>query len=126
MADTVKKEEKDEKPGSSRKTWDKDEWAAKARAKDEEHVERAKEAEQAAKTGKRPRTHLTELPKPTKNAEQRTGDLGIEKNLNKTMLVQTNTTGPGQRGGGFYCDLCNITKKDSMSYLDHLNSRIRM
>ncbi|CAD6579578.1 MAG: hypothetical protein TREMPRED_002522 [Tremellales sp. Tagirdzhanova-0007] len=30
-----------------RKQWDKDEWAAKAKAKDEEHAERAKDAEKA-------------------------------------------------------------------------------
>lgn len=32
----------------------------------------------------------------------RTEDLGIEKNLNKTMIVQTSTTGTGPRGAGFY------------------------
>jgi hypothetical protein len=40
-----------EQPVSTRKGWDKDEWAAKAKAKDEENVERAKQAESALKQG---------------------------------------------------------------------------
>jgi hypothetical protein len=35
----------------------------------------------------------------------RTEDLEIEKNLNKTMIVQTSTTGTGQRGAGFYVSI---------------------
>lgn len=42
------------------------------------------------------------MPKPTKLLQARTEDLGLHKNLNKTMLVQTTTTGKGPRGAGFY------------------------
>jgi hypothetical protein len=53
--------------------------------------------------GKRPRYNdMDDLPKPTEHMKQRTEDVGINKNLNKTMLVQTSTTGKGPRGAGFY------------------------
>jgi U4/U6.U5 tri-snRNP component SNU23 len=56
-----------------------------------------------SRSGKRPRYHETDdLPKPTEHMKQRTEDLGIEKNLNKTVLVQATTTGKGPRGAGFY------------------------
>lgn len=56
-------------------------------------------------TGKKPKRKMEDLPKATKKLEARTEDLGIEKNLNKTVLVQTTTTGKGPRGAGFYVSL---------------------
>lgn len=35
--------------------------------------------------------------------------MGIEKNLGKTVLVQTTTTGKGPRGAGFYVSLLSLT-----------------
>ncbi|KAK1927825.1 hypothetical protein DB88DRAFT_479390 [Papiliotrema laurentii] len=109
----------------SRKQWDKSEWEAKAKAKDAEYAEKAKAAEDAMAHGKRPKfkNPMDDLPKPTKDLQRRTEDLGLEKGLNKTTLVQISTSGKGPRGPGFYCEMCNRTLKDSLSYLDHLNSR---
>ncbi|RSH94855.1 hypothetical protein EHS25_004661 [Saitozyma podzolica] len=104
-----------------RPEWNKDEWAAKAKEKDEKYAEQAKANEAAMKQGKRPRYNdMDDMPKPTEHMKQRTEDVGINKNLNKTMLVQTSTTGKGPRGAGFY------TLKDSLSYLDHLNGRYHL
>ncbi|KAK8861725.1 hypothetical protein IAR55_002548 [Kwoniella newhampshirensis] len=114
---------------AARPTWNKDEWAAKAKAKDEEGVEHAKAAEAALAAGKRPpKRHdaMDDLPKPTKALEARSEALDLNKNLNKTMLVQTTTTGKGPRGAGFYCEMCNRTFKDSLSYLDHINGRFHL
>ncbi|KAJ1311225.1 hypothetical protein OPQ81_009725 [Rhizoctonia solani] len=89
-----------------RRRWDKEEYAQKAKEKDEEARQRMKENEELIQKGKRPRKHKTEdLPKPTENMKQREHDL----------------EGPGQPG--FYCDLCQRTLKDTSAYLDHLNSR---
>lgn len=54
--------------------------------------------------GKKPRFNnpRDDLPKPTKELQAREGDLGIEKNLNKTMLVQGSSGGRGPKGPGFY------------------------
>lgn len=75
--------------------------------------------------GKKPRRFREELPKPTELMQQREAPLELDKNLNKTMLVQN----PGARGSGqpgFYCEVCNRTCKDSVGYLDHINGRTRM
>ncbi|OCF44071.1 hypothetical protein I317_02024 [Kwoniella heveanensis CBS 569] len=114
-----------------RPTWDKEEWAAKAKAKDEQNAEYAKAAEQAMAEGKLPprRKLGDDLPAPTKKLEfndARKSDMDLNKNLNKTMLVQTSTTGKGPRGAGFYCEMCDRTFKDSLSYLDHINGRTHL
>ena len=55
----------------------------------------------------------------------REGPLELDKNLNKTMVVQ-NLGGKGPGQPGFYCETCSRTYKDSTSYLDHINSRARV
>ncbi|WVF65991.1 hypothetical protein IAT40_000729 [Kwoniella sp. CBS 6097] len=115
----------------ARPAWDKEEWAAKAKAKDEQNAEYAKAAEQAMAEGKLPprRKIGDDHPAPTKKLEftdARKSDMDLNKNLNKTMLVQTSTTGKGPRGAGFYCDMCDRTFKDSLSYLDHINGRTHL
>lgn len=57
--------------------------------------------------------------------KRREHDLELDKNLNKTMVVQNpGGRGPGQPG--FYCETCNRTYKDSTGYMDHINGRARM
>jgi U4/U6.U5 tri-snRNP component SNU23 len=56
--------------------------------------------------------------------KRREGSLELDKNLNKTMVVQNpGGRGPGQPG--FYCEACSRTYKDSVGYLDHINSKAR-
>lgn len=75
--------------------------------------------------GKKPRRGKKDnLPKPTELMKRREGSLELEKNLNKTIVVQnTGNRGPGVPG--FYCETCNRTYKDSSGYLDHINGRAR-
>jgi U4/U6.U5 tri-snRNP component SNU23 len=75
-------------------------------------------------SGKKPRRHREELPKPTELMKQREHDLELDKNMNKTMIV-TNPGGRGPGQPGFYCETCNRTYKDSVGYLDHINGRSR-
>lgn len=56
--------------------------------------------------------------------KQRDYDLQLDKNLNKTMVVQ-NPTGRGPGQPGFFCEACNRTYKDTTAYLDHINGRQR-
>ena len=56
--------------------------------------------------------------------KQREGSLDLDKNLGKTMVVQS-TSGRGPGVPGFYCEVCNRTYKDSTGYLDHINGRSR-
>ncbi|KAF7321804.1 Zinc finger matrin-type protein 2-like [Mycena kentingensis (nom. inval.)] len=107
-----------------RKKWDKEEYAERAKKKDEEERERMKDNEERMRQGKKPRKGPSnkDLPKPTELMKQRDGPLELDKNLNKTMVVQnTSNKGPGQPG--FYCETCTRNYKDSIAYLDHLNSR---
>lgn len=57
--------------------------------------------------------------------KQRDAPLELDKNLGKTMVVQ-NPGGKGPGQPGFSCETCNRTYKDSVGYLDHINSRARM
>ncbi|KAG6880204.1 hypothetical protein C0992_003868 [Termitomyces sp. T32_za158] len=110
-----------------RKKWDKEEYAERARKKDQDEKERMQENEERLKQGKKPRKgpRRDDLPKPTELMKQREGSLELEKNLGKTMVVQNpGGRGPGQPG--FYCEACNRTYKDSVGYLDHLNSRAHL
>ncbi|CAA7261712.1 unnamed protein product [Cyclocybe aegerita] len=120
-----------------RRKWDKEEYAERAKRKDMEERERMQENEERMRQGeserfsfnksKRPRKggKKDDLPKPTELMKQREGPLELDKNLNKTMVVQNpGGRGPGQPG--FYCETCNRTYKDSVGYLDHINSRAHL
>ncbi|KAF8325152.1 uncharacterized protein EI90DRAFT_2932771 [Cantharellus anzutake] len=110
------------KDANFRRTWNKEEYAAKAREKDNEERERMQKNDEMMKKGKKPRRHHEDLPKPTELMKQREAPLGLDKNLNKTIVVQNpGGRGPGQPG--FYCEVCNRTCKDTVGYLDHLNGR---
>ncbi|EGN99870.1 hypothetical protein SERLA73DRAFT_180123 [Serpula lacrymans var. lacrymans S7.3] len=109
-----------------RKKWDKEEYAERARKKDEDEKTRMQENEERLKQGKRPRkAPKDDLPKPTELMKRREGSLELDKNLNKTMVVQNpGGRGPGQPG--FFCEACSRTYKDSVGYLDHINGRAHL
>ncbi|KAI0655907.1 hypothetical protein C8Q70DRAFT_922517 [Cubamyces menziesii] len=109
-----------------RKKWDKEEYAEKARQRDEEEKQRMRENEELQKQGKKPRrTKKDDLPKPTELMKARETPLELDKNLGKTIVVQNaGTRGPGVPG--FYCEVCNRTYKDSSAYLDHINGRAHL
>lgn len=50
--------------------------------------------------------------------------INFTENLNKTILVPAGA-GVGKRGrsAGFYCEHCDLTFKDSLQWVDHLNSK---
>ncbi|KAJ9111300.1 hypothetical protein QFC20_002591 [Naganishia adeliensis] len=106
--------------GSFRRKFDVEAATAKAKEQDKASYEHAKAAEQAAAKGKKPPRPKSDLPKPTQALQARTRDLEIEKNLGKTIVVNS---GAGAKGPGFYCELCRRTLKDSIAYLDHVNGR---
>ncbi|KAF9049998.1 hypothetical protein BJ165DRAFT_1455659 [Panaeolus papilionaceus] len=109
-----------------RKKWDKEEYAERAKKKDQEERERMQENEERLKQGKRPRKgNKDNLPKPTELMKQREAPLELDKNLGKTMVVQ-NTSGRGAGQPGFFCETCSRTYKDSVGYLDHINSRAHL
>ncbi|KAF7315516.1 Zinc finger matrin-type protein 2-like [Mycena indigotica] len=110
-----------------RKKWDKEEYAERARKKDVEERERMQDNEERMRQGKRPRKgpRKEDMPKPTELMKQRDAPLELDKNLNKTMVVQ-NPGGKGPGQPGFFCETCSRNYKDSIGYLDHLNSRAHL
>ncbi|KAI9350130.1 hypothetical protein BDR26DRAFT_851896 [Obelidium mucronatum] len=88
-----------------RKTWDKDEYAKKAREREENAGKKSKKDEKA----KEPESLL----------KQREGAIDFSATVNKTQMVNAQGGAAGQ--GGFFCEACNITCKDNINWLDHLN-----
>ncbi|KDN49187.1 hypothetical protein K437DRAFT_245235 [Tilletiaria anomala UBC 951] len=107
--------------GPSRRSWDVEEFTAKARERDREEKERAVENEERMRKGLKPnKRKKEEMPKPTKMLEARVEPLALDKNQGKSMMVE------GKKGPGFYCELCNRICKDSGRYLDHINGRMHL
>lgn len=50
----------------------------------------------------------------------RTTRLKLDVTLGKTQVVET---GSSNRQPGFYCEACDCTLKDSVSYVDHINGK---
>lgn len=49
--------------------------------------------------------------------------LKLDSNLNKTRII---SAADEASGPGFNCQMCNLTFKDNLGYLDHLNSPIHL
>ncbi|CAD6889986.1 unnamed protein product [Tilletia controversa] len=109
--------------GAVRRTWDHEEYAAKARDRDRKERELMQQNDERKRKGLKPLNRWRQdLPKPTAELQQREAPLELGKNLNKTLMVENPTKG-GQKQPGFYCELCRRTYKDTMAYLDHINGR---
>lgn len=122
------KAETDAEKLPERKKWDKGEWEAKAKEKDKLYADRAKEAEAAMKegtfsvvhstscyrpvpmtVGRKPRFQdVNDKPRPKREMEDR-NTLDLNRNVGKTQLVQTTTSGKGPKGPGFYVSTLRLT-----------------
>ena len=108
----------------SRRTWDREE----AERKYEERLAREKSE---AKEAKNKKAGMGKIPPPaatdSNSVQARTeAVIKVEELRGKRELV-TPLYGLGNKGktAGFYCEACDLTYKDSISYLDHLNSAQR-
>ncbi|KAJ3072149.1 hypothetical protein HDU98_004121 [Podochytrium sp. JEL0797] len=89
-----------------RRTWNKDEYAQKAR-----------EREESSRGGK---LKDKDAPKqPETLLQQRESTIDFSTAVNRTTVVQS--TGSAADQPGFFCAVCNIVCKDNINYLDHLN-----
>lgn len=108
---------------SFRKTWDRAEYTAKAEAREQQSKEEGKARYEAKLSGKKyiPRAAT---PPDAKATESRTSRLDVASNVGKTTLVPAGAaTGKRGKGAGFYCADCDLTYKDNLQFVDHLNSR---
>lgn len=108
---------------SFRKTWDRNEYAAKAADRESKYQAEGAARAQAKAAGRKyfPRAST---PPDAKETESRTARLDVSNNVGKTSLVPAGAaTGKRGRGAGFYCADCDLTFKDNLQFLEHLNSR---
>lgn len=107
---------------SFRKKYDREEYAAKAAERESKEKKESKERYEAKLSGKK--FYREPTPPDAKLFEARRERLNLEENLNKTTLVPAGAAvGKRGRGAGFYCDACDLTFKDSLQWVDHLNSK---
>jgi U4/U6.U5 tri-snRNP component SNU23 len=108
---------------SFRKTWDKAEYAALAKSRDAKAAEEAKARHEAALAGKKYHRRAS-TPPDARETEARSQRLDVGSMLGKTQLVPAGAAvGKRGRGAGFYCEACDLTFKDNLQFVEHLNSR---
>lgn len=105
---------------SFRKTWDLDEYAEKAKIRETDEKEERKARYEAKLAGKKYHKPLTG--NETFTAARRT-ILDLEASVGKTTLVPAGAgVGKRGRGAGFYCEACDLTFKDNVQWVEHINS----
>ncbi|KAI3317074.1 hypothetical protein HD806DRAFT_396664 [Xylariaceae sp. AK1471] len=105
---------------SFRRSYDLKEYAEKARVREGAEREEAKARYEAKIAGKK-------YYKPATGDETHTSArrevLDLEANVGKTMLVPAGAgVGKRGRGAGFYCAACDLTFKDNIQWVEHINS----
>ncbi|KAI9847619.1 MAG: U4/U6.U5 snRNP associated protein [Sclerophora amabilis] len=144
---------------SFRRTWDHDEYAAKAAARAAREREESKARYEAKISGKKyhpppppaslapsdkgkgkgnndskppaPRASGDDV-KPGGDDEKngsftdaRAARLNVSAQVGKTQMLSAAQAGVGKRGrgAGFYCEACDLTFKDNLQWVEHLNSK---
>ncbi|KAI8048059.1 uncharacterized protein B0P05DRAFT_519544 [Gilbertella persicaria] len=105
-----------------RRKWDKAEYAAKARAREEQY-RMSDQNDERRKRGLPPLNLNKPHDKEDTNKDlmkHREENIDLEKNVGKIQVVQSLES---RKQPGFYCKACDVTIKDSVTYIDHLNGR---
>ena len=106
-----------------RRTWDREEYAAKAAERERKTKDEAKARYEAAAAGKK-YVRRASTPEDARDTEARKARLNVADQVGKTQLViSTGTQGKRGKSAGFYCEACDLTFKDNLQYVDHLNSK---
>lgn len=105
-----------------RRTWDRAEYAEKAAQKDAERREDAKARYEAKLEGKK--WHKPVDFSTLDSTSARGSRLDVASMVGKSTLVPAGA-GVGKRGkgAGFFCEACDLTYKDNVQYIEHLNSK---
>ncbi|KAI9287873.1 hypothetical protein BC943DRAFT_358370 [Umbelopsis sp. AD052] len=107
-----------------RRTWNKEEYAAKAQER-EAADKLAEENEDRKAKGLKPKYQRSSTPAQPQRELLKARDekVVLDANLNKTQVVSTGAAGPASKQPGFYCKACDCVVKDSTNYLDHINGK---
>lgn len=106
-----------------RKTWDRAEYATKAQEREQKQREEGKARYEAALAGKK-YIRRASTPPDAHDTEARKARLNVADQVGKTQIIAAGL-GQGKRGksAGFYCDACDLTFKDNLQFVEHLNSK---
>ncbi|KAF2001849.1 hypothetical protein P154DRAFT_382112, partial [Amniculicola lignicola CBS 123094] len=108
---------------SFRKTWDRTEYAAKAAEEERKRKEDGKARHEAALQGKKYHRRAS-TPPDARETEARTARLDVASMVGRTTLVPAGAAmGKRGKGAGFYCPDCDLTFKDNLQFVEHLNSK---
>ncbi|OCK79239.1 hypothetical protein K432DRAFT_426658 [Lepidopterella palustris CBS 459.81] len=106
-----------------RKQWDRAEYEERAREQEKKQKEEGKARYEAALQGKKYHRRAS-TPPDARDTEARSSRLDVASMVGKTMLVPAGAAvGKRGKGAGFYCGECDLTFKDNIQYIEHLNSR---
>jgi U4/U6.U5 tri-snRNP component SNU23 len=105
-----------------RKTWDRAEYEAKAKKEQDERREEGKARYEAKLDGKK--WHKPVDYSTLDATSSRVGRIDVASMVGKSTLIPAGSAiGKRGRGAGFYCDSCDLTYKDNVQYIEHLNSK---
>ncbi|KIW07681.1 uncharacterized protein PV09_01621 [Verruconis gallopava] len=106
-----------------RRTWDKAEYAERARQNEAKAKEEAKARYEAKLAGKK-YVRRASTPPDVRETQARSARLNVGDMVGKTMLVPAGAAvGKRGRGAGFYCEACDLTFKDNLQLVEHYNSK---
>ena len=106
-----------------RKTWDREEMAQKAKERETKEREEAKERYEAEAAGKTYRRRAS-TPEDLRHTEARSERIDWSKMVGKqTLTSAAAAVGKRGKGAGAYCQACDLTFKDNIQYIEHLNSK---
>ncbi|EEH39994.1 hypothetical protein PAAG_02183 [Paracoccidioides lutzii Pb01] len=107
---------------SFRKTWDREEYAQKAAAAEAKSKEESKARYEAKLAGKK--YHAPVDFSSLEATSSRSERLNVASMVGKTTIIPAGSAvGKRGRGAGFYCPDCDLTYKDNMQFVEHLNSK---
>jgi U4/U6.U5 tri-snRNP component SNU23 len=121
MSDSKKRSTRDTPADEdSRKNYNLDEYAAKAKEREAREREEAKARYEAKLAGKK---YYKPLTGDESFASARRTVLDLSAQVGKTQLVPAGAgVGKRGRGAGFYCEACDLTFKDNKQFVEHLNT----
>jgi hypothetical protein len=116
----------EQKDTTFRRTWNKEEYAAKAQER-ETADKLAEENEERKAKGLKPKYQRSSTPAQPQRELLKARDekIVLDANLNKTQVVSAGASGAASKQPGFYCKACDCVVKDSTNYLDHINGKKR-
>ncbi|KAK0269345.1 U4/U6.U5 snRNP associated protein [Friedmanniomyces endolithicus] len=118
---------------SHRRTWDRTAYAEKAASREAQIKEEGKARYEASLKGQKYHAphHKSSILNDNEHKFEETHDtsarqarLNVADQVGKTQVIISGA-GQGKRGksAGFYCEVCDLTYKDNLQFVEHLNSR---